>query len=124
MNGQPCELCRITPKGWKGDDRKCAFLTGTFSGDNWQCATMSVFREEAYEVAVYCGETRVAVVPVEMDDEEERVTHVVLSWYKNRGATADARIVGEGERFFTLSEEIAEKAARILQAARTGEARR
>lgn len=119
MNNQPCKLCVSTPKSWKGDDRKCAFLTGTFSGDNWNCATMGVLRNEAHDIAVYCGETRVAVVPVEIDDEGERVTHIVLSWYKNRGATTDARIVGEGERFFTLSEEIAEKAAEILQSART-----
>ena len=70
-----------------GSEPKCAFESGTFNGDNWQCATMN-------ELRTMCGnyknpnEDQYAEILRASEDAE--CTHIVLTWYKCRGRTEGA----------------------------------
>jgi len=45
-----CRMCRERGKRWAGDEPRCAFENGVFSGDNWNCGTMNVLRERAEQL--------------------------------------------------------------------------
>ncbi len=83
-----CYLCRITPKSWEGDDRRCAFGAGVFSADNWNCETMNRLRGLAVEGAVYSNDQYCGSVPYDG-------SFIVLGWYKNRGRTEAAALLSE-----------------------------
>lgn len=91
-----CNLCATTPKNWEGDDRKCAFESGTFSDDNWNCATMSKLRDIAENYRIYGDDQSIAVIPVS-EVGEYNSGWLVLSWYKSRGRTDVAQIVSYGD---------------------------
>jgi len=89
-----CPRCVARGKAWGGDAPKCAFTSGVFSGDNWQCATMNALRElvEDKPEARWSDDQWAAVIPVESLSD-----HIVMSWYKHRGCTELAYIVGTKE---------------------------
>ena len=97
-----CPRCKSRGKNWNGTDPKCAFATGVFNPDNWNCATANALRE---------------IVPADNwnnnDDQHaclitgvEESLHVLLHWYKSRGRTEGAWMVTiEGEmKPLTLTE--------------------
>ena len=85
-----CPMCQSRGKDWNGSDPKCAFdKTGVFSRNNWMCATMNALRDLCAGKEVYSEDHYVAALGLrDYDDTHEHpTTHVVLNWYKNRGAT-------------------------------------
>ena len=80
-----CRLCSITPPDLTfASPRQCAFTTGVFTTDNWQCASMNHLRGLAEPVRQYGFDESAAVMWV---GDEDSVTFVLIEWYKNRGAT-------------------------------------
>lgn len=89
-----CRLCEIRVKDWHGDDPKCAFESGTFSEDNWNCATTIAIRTLVQQRDSWCCiyDQSYAMIPVADaigDDDDGTAPYDVLlvSWYKNRGRT-------------------------------------
>lgn len=84
-----------------GGNRKCAFESGVFDQDNWNCSTMNALRHMIPEG--FAKEQRVAGGSVWNDDEwcgvipcaEDGGDFLVLGWYKDRGRTQLAAIVSE-----------------------------
>jgi hypothetical protein len=72
------------------DPPKCAFVRENFSDENWNCGTMNALRGLA-SVCSWSDDQNAALLP--MRDESGRF--LLLGWYKNRGRTELARIVGE-----------------------------
>ena len=86
---------------------KCAFETGRFSSDNWNCQTMIALRTIAESLRY--GEKHPLAVAYERDDmssasigvvripeaseEEIQQGYIVMTWYKNRGHTGRAIVV-------------------------------
>ncbi len=74
-----CQMCWELGKTWEGDDPKCAFASGAFSSDNWNCATMNALRDLAEQASSRSDEERCGVVPLHDG------SFIVLGWYKSRG---------------------------------------
>lgn len=116
--GEICERCRISvPSPGQTQPPRCAFLSPTFSTDNWSCRTMSVLRRASRDQGAHVRsiDHSVGVVPIPFELSEptgnDIQTHIVLQWYKDRGRTNQAVIVdGEGN-FELLTRELAEKLA-------------
>lgn len=97
-----CKLCCSTKKNWSGSPRKCAFVSGVFSGDNYVCETMRDIKfllmdhHQDLDVAnlQYCNDDWYATVNVDdIDFENDRPLCFWLSWYKNRGRTQSALLL-------------------------------
>ena len=91
-----CKYCKTIPKSWNGAERKCAFENGTFSKDNWNCASMGFLRQLAEEKGniqygddISCAMLRVPEVNCSNDG------FCIQSWYKNRGRTSNAIFVSD-----------------------------
>ena len=98
-----CKMCKARGKNWEGSDPKCAFESGVFSTENWNCATMNLLRDSTD------WKRR-----DDMDAGSIGVIHtvwgyLVMLWYKDRGRTTDAYIITEGEPIDSLDLELAEK---------------
>ena len=114
MSDQICSLCAqfyemYPPQADSSDPRKwhavgslkiaevqCAFRTGKFSPDNWNCRTMNVLRELAEPTVKRDDLTTGSIGLVKIDEVlgfEERRGYLVMTWYKNRGSTDSARIL-------------------------------
>jgi hypothetical protein len=101
----PCRLCVERGKTWSGDDPICAFETGVFSPDNWNCATLNRLREIAEELGTTmrddnsCGS--IGYVPMDADytpnDFGTYGGYIVMMWYKNRGRTGNAIFMTDEE---------------------------
>lgn len=73
-----------------GSDIKCAFVTGTFSDENWNCATMNDLRDVVpLRSWASSGDEHFAAMPVEGG-------FILLSIYKNRGNTQWAMFMRNG----------------------------
>lgn len=93
-----CRMCRERGKTWAGDEPRCAFENGLFSRDNWNCATMNALRERAEQLGSVFRDDLAAgsigCVPFEGPDDSG---YVVMTWYKDRGATGNAVVLrGDG----------------------------
>lgn len=101
-----CKMCNERGKTWNGDDPKCAFVNGIFQTDNWNCATMSELRHVSRELEtnmredLTCGS--IGYVPFEGDDYSG---YIVMTWYKERGKTANAIIMGDADDIRHLTEQ-------------------
>lgn len=80
MSERDCKMCRTRGKNWTGDDPKCAFRTGVFSSDNWNCATANALRG-CVQDEIWNDDQKAAILCAEEGD------FIVLNWYKNRGST-------------------------------------
>ena len=95
-------------------DPQCGFdEEGQFTPDNWQCETLGQLRDAMASAAnvVRSGETSVGVLPIDCDGRL-----VVLSWYKNRGATGQAVGMNEDEVSALTLTEAEECLARLRRA--------
>lgn len=107
-----CKACEEIAVG----NSVCAFSSGVFVSDNWNCGTMHLLRrkvdprcDDELRSAMYCGDD------ASMGAINLRDTGVlVLSWYKSRGRTGQA-IVFRDDNVIPLTEEMA------LEFARDGE---
>jgi hypothetical protein len=77
---------------------RCAFKTKEFSGDNWNCQTMGKLRDIVEDKNHYerddssAGSFGWLMIPEDFDQRG----YLVMSWYKNRGTTAQALVLNEG----------------------------
>lgn len=80
-----------------GSDPRCAFSSGFFSGENWNCATANCLRSIARgdegiqgirSVHFWADDYNGAMIST-----DEEIIH--LGWYKNRGKT-DGIFFGDG----------------------------
>jgi len=93
MSDYLCPRCAADPRPENfGNDRQCAFSAdGSFSPDNWNCATMSLLVDAAQNVIHGCDE-QMEVRPV---NREDYGGWLITSRYKHRGCTSSAIIVGD-----------------------------
>jgi hypothetical protein len=98
-----CRACIERGKTWDGADPKCAFESGVFSHENWNCATMNTLRDicekemESANHYPYNNDQRAWLFPVFGMGE-----FLVLTWYKSRGKTDGAFVIDE-ERHTVLT---------------------
>lgn len=142
-----CARCVKRGQTWNGSAPRCAFKTGEFSNENWNCATANNLRSLAGEdhndaktaesLYLYRDDQSYAalfVPPNENDipDGEEIGPFrgggfIAMSWYKHRGQTdmilrVDPRDGGTWDKCgmpLTLAE--AEAAIKNIEAARKGQ---
>lgn len=111
MTGKMCARCVKAYAGGKPkyfmSDPQCAFFTGAFQADNWNCGTANDLREVLYAMTEASDSVNERVVSMfglhgvrlRMDDESAGILHadggryelggyVFLAWYKERGATS------------------------------------
>ena len=87
-----CRRCLERGKTTDRTDPKCAFESGTFSPDNWDCGTMNALRERGEKTRSYCEDQSAALVPIFREGR-----YIILGWYKNRGKTEYAGVLDEEE---------------------------
>jgi len=84
----PCKMCIERGQTWNGSVPHCGFDAGTFSRENWNCATINALRDIAGNTKQYDEDQYYAFVRcAEFGD------FLYLSWYKNRGRTEHMWIV-------------------------------
>ncbi len=89
-----CKACQARGKTWQGDDPKCAFESGAFSSDNWNCATMGKLRSILEYDAEWYEDMHIVTARV-LDDGKANIGWIVLSWYKSRGRTGQALFIDD-----------------------------
>jgi hypothetical protein len=108
-----CPLCARDPHPPDSDPRRCAFAgDGTFLSDNWSCVTMLRLRDRCVWVRrddLSAGSIGVMPIP----DGLSRQGYLVLTWYKERGATPGALIMNDDQKPERLTEGLA---AELLEA--------
>lgn len=92
-----------------GSQPKCAFLTGVFNNDNWQCGTANAIRDIANwytERGHYYWQDDTFAVVVGFSCEDNGGAMVYIEWYKDRGRTDRILCLpyGEPPRPITLPE--------------------
>jgi hypothetical protein len=98
----PCKLCLERGKTWDGDDPRCAFETGVFSPNNWNCATMNRLRQISRDkIGSYYRDDMAAASIGYVPFEDG---YVVMTWYKDRGRTGNAFIAYDDEPIRELTE--------------------
>lgn len=103
-----CPRCVARGKTWKGDAPKCAFASGVFSPDNWNCATANDLRALCSEEKTdYNDDQRACIVT------GAKSLHVVVTWYKRRGKTEGAWMVTNP---LTIEPLTLEEAERVITA--------
>jgi hypothetical protein len=80
MTTNDCKRCKERGKVWNGADPRCAFETGAFSSNNWNCATMNDLRDKVVNICRNDEQRAGLICGVDS-------LHVFLSWYKERDAT-------------------------------------
>lgn len=74
-----------------GNDRSCAFTAdGTFTPDNWNCATLEAVSLRFHEENIRRSDESVQVIA-----GDDYGGFIVLSRYKNRGCTSAAILIGD-----------------------------
>ncbi|MBR8661188.1 hypothetical protein [Brevibacillus sp. NL20B1] len=100
-----CKLCIERGKTWNGDDPRCAFETGVFSPDNWNCATMNALREISRQLrTTYRDDMAAASIGYVPFEGDEYSGYIVMTWYKDRGRTGNAFIAWDDEPIRELTE--------------------
>ncbi len=100
-----CRLCKERGKTWSGSDPVCAFPDGTFSNDNWNCATMNRLRMIADDINRTmrddnsCGSIGYVSMDADYapDDYDGYGGYIVMMWYKDRGRTGNAVFMTDDE---------------------------
>ena len=89
-----CKACKEREQTWNGSAPRCAFNSGAFSGDNWNCATAGLIRDIAYEGEPhpcadyrYCEDQKYSTVYVDHVEGAGGALALWVTWYKSRGAT-------------------------------------
>ena len=132
-----CRLCKDRGKTWEGSDPRCAFLETTelmttenelrsakvFSGDNWNCATMNKLRDIARDLPLYWRNDDFGTFGAVPFEGEYWQGYIAMAWYKRRGRTNQAMLMGDGDMPLPLTEEMALEAIRYWEARRSGKAR-
>lgn len=107
-NPKDCPRCKKRGKTWPGSNPRCAFRTGKYSTDNWNCATMDGLRDLAEE-------ERETYQRDDMNAGSFGFVHfsggyICMSWYKSRGRTARAIVMRDDIKPHVLTLKEAEQA--------------
>jgi hypothetical protein len=87
-------MCAARGKNWNGSDPKCAFLAdGTFTADNWACASMMWLREHAHFTNRNEDDCSLSVTRICPPDFG--AGFAVCSYYKSRGCTPVAMFMSD-----------------------------
>jgi hypothetical protein len=81
-----CRFCAADPRPPHSDPRRCAFVAGSFTADNWQCGLLGRLRDGVGATVWNAGEQWALALPLSDDHYSEGANHVVLHGYKRRGA--------------------------------------
>lgn len=100
-----CKACKERGKTWGGDDPKCAFKSGQFDSNNWNCATAGLIRDICYEGQEfppgvdyqYCDDQKYSTVKVDHIEGLGGALALWVTWYKQRGATGAMWLLFENE---------------------------
>jgi hypothetical protein len=89
-----CPLCLSAGKRPPGfaTSRRCAFESGAFDSDNWNCETLNRLRDIAE--TRHHDDRSIGIVALP-ESEEWESCWIVLTWYKNRGAVGGALWMNE-----------------------------
>jgi hypothetical protein len=108
-----CQACKDRGKTWEGSDPICAFGNGLFfSTDNWACATMCELRkiiqhklyddENIYIDNIDSWNMRddmdcatIGVLRVPDMPTDDGGCYLIMTWYKDRGATGKAILMSD-----------------------------
>lgn len=103
----PCKMCKERGKPpWFGDDPRCAFESGVFNTDNWNCATMNALRDLAEKLGTtYRDDLAAGSIGYVPFENEDYSGYIVMTWYKNRGRTDNAVVMWVDEPLRELTEE-------------------
>jgi len=74
---------------------RCAFENGVFSKENWNCQTMSKLREVCdYSARDDMSAGSMGAMPID-ESEKEGIQQgfIIMTWYKDRGATGAAYVM-------------------------------
>lgn len=92
-----CIHCIEKEKTWSkwNDPIECAFESGVFSENNWNCWTMDILRDMAQKNEVYNDDMYAWLIAYEFIDYEKSneywevslIWYLYLEWYKQRGKT-------------------------------------
>jgi len=87
-----CIHCIEKEKTWSkwNDPIECAFETGIFSSDNWNCWTMDILRDKAQQNEIYNDDMYAWLIAYEVWEpfyEWYEFWYLYLEWYKSRGRT-------------------------------------
>lgn len=100
--------------------RKCAFESGVFSSDNWNCDTMNRLRNIVYNNGEVCGRSSrmfwrcrddnasASIGVIRIPENDTISGYLVMTWYKGRGRTGMAVTVEDGKAPELLTLEQAE----------------
>lgn len=90
-----CQRCQDDPQPSNyRSPRNCAFDLGEgFNPDNWNCATVALAREHAYDLR--WNDLSTAIIPLMGVSGEFEGEVLILRYYKDRGCT-DSAIVWDG----------------------------
>ena len=84
-----CRRCVERGQTWDGDPPKCAFRSGAFNSDNWNCASLVDVRLSRQANSFWNDDQNLAVYPFDCG------RFLILGWYKSRGRTEVAIVVDE-----------------------------
>ncbi len=99
-----CAACLARGKTWEGSDPVCAFEGGQYATPNWNCATVGMIRDIAYEGQhpmprgvsyQYCEDQKYATIrcdEISLPYGDELA--LWLTWYKSRGGTDQMVLLG------------------------------
>lgn len=107
-----CKACEIRGKTWNGADPVCAFQGGSFSEENWMCATMALLRRKVEESAFWHDDYSTALISL---NDNPRI--LLIHWHKSRGRTDVASMICGAEKGAMTEEEAIEyiKDGQVLQ---------
>jgi hypothetical protein len=91
-----CPRCAADPQpAHFASPRRCAFLEdGSFTPDNWSCATLGALLRITDMKEAYGDDESMQSIPVRVADEDDS-GFLVLNRYKQRGCTSSAVHVGD-----------------------------
>ena len=110
-----CRLCQERGKTWEGSDPRCAFVDGVFTTDNWNCATMNKLRDIARDLPLYWRNDDFGTFGAVPFEGEYWQGYIAMAWYKRRGRTKQAMLMGDGDMPLPLTEEMALEAIRYWE---------
>jgi hypothetical protein len=88
----------------------CAFEGPAFDEENWNCSTMNILRDIAEQFYVNrddMNNASIGIIPIP-EIEHIRGGYIVMTWYKDRGATGQAYIMCDELKPVPLDKETAE----------------
>ena len=94
-----CKECEKRGKTWRGADPRCAFQTGYFQYDNFNCATVNILRDIVVQLDNHYNDNNENLGVIPYDG-----MFIVLTWYKNRGGTETLTIFNRNREYSSMTD--------------------